>query len=117
MVGSGSLENKFVLSEVVAKTGKRAELIPKKNCVLLKLSQQSPGPSAMIFPSGKVFSVTSFFIFLVCVVSLYRCEYGGRFESSGTKVHTNLEKFEISCRFDAFSTGKCNWTGKCWFSH
>ncbi|OQR98715.1 TATA-box-binding protein [Achlya hypogyna] len=52
MVGSGSLENKFVLSEVVAKTGKRAELIPKKNCVLLKLTQ--PRASAMLFPSGKL---------------------------------------------------------------
>ncbi|OQR95397.1 TATA-box-binding protein [Thraustotheca clavata] len=52
MVGSGSLENKFVLSEVVAKTGKRAELIPKQNCVLLKLAQ--PRASAMLFPSGKL---------------------------------------------------------------
>ncbi|KAF0687659.1 Aste57867_20643 [Aphanomyces stellatus] len=52
MVGSGRLGNKIVLQEVVTKTNKRAELIPKKNCVLLKLN--NPKASAMIFPSGKL---------------------------------------------------------------
>lgn len=43
---------RFDLPSLVAKSHRRAELVPKKNCLLMKLS--NPKSTAMLFSNGKL---------------------------------------------------------------
>lgn len=49
---SANLGMRFDLAGIVAKSHRRAELVPKKNCLLMKLA--SPKSTAMLFSNGKL---------------------------------------------------------------
>ncbi|TYZ64713.1 hypothetical protein PybrP1_011067 [[Pythium] brassicae (nom. inval.)] len=51
-VCSANLGMRFDLATLVAKSQRRAELVPKKNCLVMKLAQ--PRASAMLFANGKL---------------------------------------------------------------
>lgn len=51
-VCSANLGMRFDLTDLLMKSQKRAELVPKKNCILMKIP--SPDTTAMLFSNGKL---------------------------------------------------------------